>query len=257
MAKALNAAERSLLSPIFGVGSTGALTLTFDSTHLEQHDANRAGCCSTSAIRAPVLASAAVIPTSKDHTVEESRGRSSAFSGGPFVACTLSLLDGYSLAEGKPLGFLNPWLHDDDPVVLNHTTRGSNPGANPDSFSAFTGWVPLRAVVPDMKASDVLSNARPSLNPAEGPFSPGQRQGADAHVGHRASILEPQEYLRSSSRKAHSGKVVGRMAHLRPAYEDSCTAAAPDLAGSPSTTESELAQGYAAFKDAQPSWRAT
>jgi len=61
------------------------------------------------------------------------------------VAGIISLLNDYRLSRGDPpLGFLNPWLYDLDPAVLNDITSGSNPGCGTGGFSAIVGWDPVR-----------------------------------------------------------------------------------------------------------------
>ncbi|KAH8997641.1 hypothetical protein EDB86DRAFT_2828746 [Lactarius hatsudake] len=175
MAKALNAAERGLLSPIFAVGSTGALTLMFDGMHLfarldwersrpardNRRPSSRNGFA-LMAIEVALAESDLRTPSSLHARITQFREAGVGplhFQGNlvrlplliwvicpraPQMYSSWHAQSRCSLAEGKLLSFLSPWLHDDGPVALNHTTCGSNPGANPDSFSAFTGWDPVK-----------------------------------------------------------------------------------------------------------------
>ncbi|KAH9012514.1 hypothetical protein EDB85DRAFT_1900311 [Lactarius pseudohatsudake] len=127
-----------------------------------------------------------------------------------------------------PLSFFKPWLHDDCPVVFNHTTCGSNPGTNPDSFPAFTGWDP---VIPARLITSSLTTTTLSS------------------IGQGSWVCGPAKQQQRGARWEVFGWTHG-------AYENLSTAAAADLAGSRPAARSELAQEHGALENAQPSWRA-
>jgi tripeptidyl-peptidase-1 len=64
------------------------------------------------------------------------------------VAGIVSLMNDFLISKRKaPLGFLNPWLYDEEDGLaegLNDITYGSNQGCGTGGFLATPGWDPVR-----------------------------------------------------------------------------------------------------------------
>jgi tripeptidyl-peptidase-1 len=62
----------------------------------------------------------------------------------PTVAAIISLLNDYSISQGKSkLGFLNPLIYSSLASGFNDITSGNNPGCDTDGFTAGEGWDPV------------------------------------------------------------------------------------------------------------------